>query len=99
MALAVKKVYSNSALRDLAQQFEILADPTRLIVLGLLAKNELNISAIAEATGMTHGAVSHHLLRFYLSKFVEKKRDGSFVIYSLTDLGRAFVTSAERLLK
>ena len=98
MARAVNKTYSTRALQDIAQQFKILAEPTRLIVLELLAKTDLNVGALADAVGSSPPAVSHHLALLCVSKLVETNRAGRKITYALTDRGRAFLASAEKFL-
>ena len=98
MARAVKKAHNTLALQNLSQQFKVLADPTRLIILSEIAAGRVRVGAFAEATGMTQGAISHHVVLLRLSKFVETNRVGRQVIYALTDRGRRFLASAESFL-
>jgi DNA-binding transcriptional ArsR family regulator len=98
MARAVKKAFSTPTLHDLTQQFKILAEPSRLIVLGILAKTERNVGALADDVGMSESTISQHLSLLRAAEFVENRRDGSQSIYTLTALGRVFWQTAEKLL-
>jgi DNA-binding transcriptional ArsR family regulator len=98
MARASKKAYSTRALRDAAQQFKMLGDPTRLYILGALANGGVNVGPMALLTGMSQPAVSHHLSLLRAAKFVEPTRDGKAVVYTLTARGRVFWDVAEKVL-
>lgn len=66
------------------------SDPTRLRVLLMLAEGERNVTAIVEGLGLSsQPAVSHHLSLLRHGGLIEPSRDGKFVVYGLTDKGRA----------
>ncbi|GAA2771972.1 ArsR/SmtB family transcription factor [Streptomyces showdoensis] len=65
--------------------FALLADPTRLHLVWLLARGESDVSALAEAVDAARPAVSQHLAKLRLGGLVESRKDGRRVVYSLPD--------------
>jgi DNA-binding transcriptional ArsR family regulator len=71
--------------QDSVSLLKLLGNPYRLQIAYLLAKGEqTNESMIAE-TGLSAQSFTHHLTRFRNRGFVEGRRDGRNVIYSLHD--------------
>ncbi|MFP3897317.1 MAG: ArsR/SmtB family transcription factor [Anaerolineales bacterium] len=70
---------------DLAQIFKVLADPTRVRLVSLLAEQELFVGELAELLDMTLSAVSHHLRLLRQLRLVKARRQGRHVYYSLDD--------------
>lgn len=63
-----------------------LADPTRLAVLRLLArKGELNQSQVLEHIPMPQGRLSDHLACLRWCHYIEARREGKHVFYSIRD--------------
>ena len=48
-------------IQPMADIFKVLSDPTRIRILSLLAHEEMCVTCIADALGMTHSAISHQL--------------------------------------
>ncbi|MET8540651.1 metalloregulator ArsR/SmtB family transcription factor [Kitasatospora sp. NPDC004799] len=65
--------------------FALLADPTRLHLLWLLAGEEADVTALAAACGAARPSVSQHLAKLRLAGLVETRRDGRRAVYSLRD--------------
>lgn len=65
--------------------FALLADATRLHLVWLLAREESDVSALAEAVGAARPAVSQHLAKLRLGGLVESRKEGRRVVYSLPD--------------
>ncbi|WP_227978909.1 ArsR/SmtB family transcription factor [Nocardia spumae] len=65
--------------------FAMLADPTRLHILLLLAEGEADVTALIEACGASRTAVSQHLAKLRFTGMVETRRDGRHVIYRIRD--------------
>lgn len=70
---------------DLAQVFKVLADPTRVRLISVLAEQELFVGELAELLDMTLSAVSHHLRLLRQLRLVKARRQGRHVYYSLDD--------------
>lgn len=68
---------------DLQKVFKILADPTRLRILSLLASEELAVQELMEVLGMAQSRVSRHLGILRDAEVVRDRRDGTFVLYQL----------------
>jgi DNA-binding transcriptional ArsR family regulator len=68
-----------------ASVFALLADPTRLHLLWVLAEGEADVTALAERSGAARPAVSQHLAKLRLAGLVQPRREGRRAVYSLTD--------------
>ena len=69
-------------LRDQAQGFGLLSDPTRLGILAQLAKGPKNVTALCKALGLKQPTVSHHLGLLRMGRLVVGTRKGKAVEYS-----------------
>ncbi|WP_067811787.1 ArsR/SmtB family transcription factor [Actinomadura kijaniata] len=65
--------------------FALLADPTRLHLLWLLAEGEADVTELTSASGGARPAVSQHLAKLRLADLVRSRREGRRVVYSLRD--------------
>lgn len=74
------------AVECLNRLFSSLADPTRLRIIHALANNDrLNVTELANDTGLSVSAISHQL-RLLRDRFLlTAERDGRSVYYSLAD--------------
>lgn len=86
---AVKEVKSNmldeTILLDVAENFKIFGDPTRLKILQALYQRELcvcDLSAVLEANQST---ISHQLRILRSNNLVKFRKDGKMAYYSLAD--------------
>lgn len=70
---------------DLADLFKIFSDSTRVKILCSLFEQELNVTEITAATGVSQTAVSHQLRILKQNHLVKYKRDGKQMLYSLSD--------------
>lgn len=68
-----------------ADTFQILANPTRLQIIGALARCELCVGDLAAVVGASSSAVSHHLRQLRQMRLVRHRRDGKLTYYSLDD--------------
>ncbi len=71
--------------RDSVNLLKLLGNPYRLQIAYLLAKGDQTNESMIAATGLTAQSFTHHLTRFRNRGFVEGRRDGRNVIYSLHD--------------
>jgi ArsR family transcriptional regulator, arsenate/arsenite/antimonite-responsive transcriptional repressor len=68
----------------MAEVFKALGDPTRLEIITLLTESEnLCVNVIAQKTGMSQPAISQHLKVLKNSGFLDAKKMGMHVHYSL----------------
>ena len=68
-----------------AELFRVLADPTRLRLLSVLAGRELCVNQLARALAMSQPAVSHHLRILRHMRVVSRERRGRRTFYRLDD--------------
>lgn len=62
-----------------------LADPSRILILYILAEQRLNVSDLAEQVGISQPAASRHLKTLRERGLVRAERQGPNVEYQLTD--------------
>lgn len=71
---------------ELAEIFKSLSHPVRVrIVMGLIEKNECNVSTMVEKLGLPQPAVSHHLNILRNAGIVEGVREGNQICYRVTN--------------
>lgn len=89
--------------------FRTLGHPARVRILELLRERELSVGALQEALGLESGGTSQHLAALRRAHLVERRREGTSVLYRVADdevfallgAGREIVTRAveeQRLL-
>jgi DNA-binding transcriptional ArsR family regulator len=76
---------SPDAVRDVADTFRILGDPTRIRILDALAGGELCVCDIATLAMISESAVSHQLRLLRGMRLVKSRRAGRLVFYALDD--------------
>ncbi len=69
----------------LSELFSALSDPTRLRIISVLLKGEMNVGDIATSLGMTESAVSHQLRGLRQIRLVRSRKNGRQVFYALDD--------------
>ncbi len=82
---AVKKPMTDAQLNEVAKLLAVLADSSRLRLLQHLMEREQTVTQLIESTGLNQANVSKHLGMLHLHRFVERRKDGNFVIYSIKD--------------
>jgi DNA-binding transcriptional ArsR family regulator len=72
-------------IKELAEIFKALSDPTRLRLVKLLGDHQgaLCVNALAHRLGVTQSAVSQHLRVLRQARLVQGERQGYHVHYSL----------------
>jgi len=68
-----------------AELFRSFSDTSRVRILSALVIEEMNISALAEAVGISESAVSHHMRGLRQMRIVQARRDGKEVYYRIED--------------
>ncbi|MEQ8459345.1 MAG: metalloregulator ArsR/SmtB family transcription factor [Sandaracinaceae bacterium] len=76
---------SQSEAERLARTFKALGDPGRLVLVSLLANEELCVHEIAERLGREQSAVSHQLRVLRDRQLVRTRREGRHIYYELAD--------------
>jgi DNA-binding transcriptional ArsR family regulator len=72
-------------LERVAVQFRALAEPTRLAILQELKSGPRSVSRIVEAVDTSQANVSKQLRLLHEAGLLERRRDGTQVIYSIGD--------------
>jgi DNA-binding transcriptional ArsR family regulator len=70
---------------SLADTFKVLGDSTRVRILDVLSRRELNVGDIAEVLGLSESAVSHQLRLLRNAHLVRQRRAGQMMFYALDD--------------
>ncbi len=79
----------------LAAAFRVLADPTRLRILGRLAEGTLSGAELGRALGLTAPTISHHMARLVGAGFVGVTEAGASRRYALDQRALASVTTSD----
>lgn len=80
-----KPSMSDSQIEEAARLFGLLAEPARLMLLRALMTGPANVGQLVASTGLKQGNVSKHLGILLGSRFVERRRQGNFVVYGIAD--------------
>lgn len=70
---------------EAAETFALLATPTRVRLLWLLAQGEHDVGSLAQAVDATVPTVSQHLAKLRLADLVTARADGRRQIYRVED--------------
>ncbi|MEM2924061.1 MAG: metalloregulator ArsR/SmtB family transcription factor, partial [Methanocellales archaeon] len=81
-----------------AKFFKALSDPLRLQILRALEVSELCVCILVALTNYNYSALSHHLKLLKEAGLVDVKRNGNFLIYSLTDSGREILAKLQGMI-
>jgi ArsR family transcriptional regulator len=68
-----------------AELFGVFSDTSRVRLISALAAGEMNVSALAEAVGISESAVSHHLRGLRQLHLVRTRKEGREVYYQIED--------------
>ena len=68
-----------------AERFKALAEPARLQILNSLRRGEVTVGDLVDATELGQANVSKHLQMLHALGFVNRRKEGLFVYYSLAD--------------
>ncbi len=84
-AAAAGQFFSPAQLAEAARIFAVLADESRLRLLQTLLRGPHVVGALVEATGLSQANVSKHLSLLHEAAFVNRHKEGNFVVYSVRD--------------
>jgi len=85
VAQAREHLLGDGDAKELAKTFTMLADPTRVKLIGALSEMELCVGELAATLDMTLSAISHQLRLLRDLHLVKGRREGRHVYYSLDD--------------
>jgi DNA-binding transcriptional ArsR family regulator len=77
---------SDGLVRELAETFKAIGDPTRTKLLYALAREELCVNDLAALLGMSSSAISHQLRVLRHLRLVRTRRHGRATYYALDDM-------------
>lgn len=78
-----KEMLPENQMDALLPFFKALADPNRLKILGLLAKERLSVEELAETLKLSPSTVSHHLSRLAEAGLVSARAESYYNVYQL----------------
>ncbi|GMV33005.1 MAG: Transcriptional repressor SmtB [Anaerolineales bacterium] len=70
---------------DLANLFDALSDPTRILIISALLDGEVGVSELVERLGLTKSAVSHQLRGLRDKRLIRTRKQGRNVFVCLDD--------------
>lgn len=70
---------------DLANLFDALSDPTRILIISALLNGEVGVSELVERLGQTKSAVSHQLRGLRDKRLIRTRKQGRNVFVCLDD--------------
>lgn len=75
----------DEALTQVANYFQVLAEPTRLRLLNHLREGERSVGELAEMTGSSTANVSRHLAMLTQHGLLRRESRGNSALYSIAD--------------
>ena len=89
-----QKLLDEERAQEAAERARALSDPTRLTLAAALREGEeLCVCDLAWISERAQNLVSHHLRVLRSHKLVTSRRDGKFVMYSLTAEGHSLLSA------
>jgi ArsR family transcriptional regulator len=80
------KSLAPETLQAVADRFKVLAEPARLAILNALRRQPMmTVTTLIDETGLNQANLSKHLQLLHMHGFVERRRERSWVFYSLAD--------------
>ena len=80
------------------QNLRLLADPSRIRILLLVAREELSVAELQEILNMGQSRISTHLAQLKRADLVEDRRNGKSVLYRLRPVRGTEAKTFEQLL-
>jgi DNA-binding transcriptional ArsR family regulator len=84
-------IRDDEALREKASVHRALADPLRLKILILLTVRPLCVCVIRAVLGIADSKLSYHLAVLKTAGFVTGEKQGTWIIYRITEKGRRWL--------
>ena len=70
---------------DLANLFDALSDPTRILIISALLDGEVGVGELVERLGLTKSAVSHQLRGLRDKRLIRTRKQGRNICVCLDD--------------
>ncbi len=87
----------NKDVTQVSKLIKVLSDPVRLRIMFALSVQELCVCVLVEITDYRYSALSYHLKLLKNMGFIDSRREGTFLLYNLTDSGRVGLEMINRL--
>ncbi|MBE0516504.1 MAG: winged helix-turn-helix transcriptional regulator [Methanophagales archaeon] len=81
----------------IASIFKALSDPVRIKIVKALGIEDLCVCIFVEVMKYPYSGLSYHLKLLKEANLVDFRREGSFLMYRLTDLGRKMLGIIDEL--
>jgi len=95
----VSLVAQDNTLKPVSELFGALSHPTRLKLIGLLMRQEMDVSHLQAALGVSQSSVSQHLGLMKQHGLLQERRQGKHVFYSIRSPQiKAVIQSAIQLI-
>lgn len=78
-----RSLIEEDQVRLVVEVFRMLADPTRVQLLWVLAGGELPVNDLAARVGKPAPSVSQHLAKLRMARLVSTRRSGTSIYYAL----------------
>jgi DNA-binding transcriptional ArsR family regulator len=82
---ALPRPLPDEAIELIAARLKVIAEPTRIRLMGLLNEREATVQELTDRLPTTHQNVSKHLAALYQAGMVSRRTEGSSVHYALVD--------------
>ncbi len=69
--------------RKCTRCFRALGDGTRILIMREIKQRPMNVCAVSSLVNLTQPTVTHHLQKLHSIGFIERKKQGREVFYSL----------------
>jgi DNA-binding transcriptional ArsR family regulator len=79
-------------------QLDAVSQPSRLLILGILAEGETYVGDLQKLLGLAQQSVSHHLVLLRLRGLVDCRRKGKRNYWSIADEGRRLLAVAREMV-
>ncbi len=81
----VKDKVTPTVASDLANLFDALSDPTRILIISALLDGEVGVGELVERLGLTKSAVSHQLRGLRDKRLIRTRKQGRNVFVCIDD--------------
>lgn len=97
METITSTIMNEQEISTLSRLFNALADPIRVKTLLLLKASPLCVCLLKETLKLSDSKLSYHLSTLKSANLIAAQKDGPFLIYDLTQLGKKALTFIEHL--
>lgn len=80
-----KNTVTPAVASDLANLFDVLSDPTRILIISALLDGEVGVGELVERLGLTKSAISHQLRGLRDKRLIRTRKQGRNVYVCLDD--------------